>query len=172
MADLIIKHGYVVTMNPARRIFSDGAIAVEGSRIAAVGPTADVLAEHAADSVIDAGGMMVIPGLIDGHNHPFAYLIGGLADEVDIFTTLYKHFYPYEVHVTEEEAYTCAAGNYLEMIRNGTTCFNDPGGYHVDALGQAAVDIGIRGILNRSTRDIAPSGKPVPKRWPPPLITR
>ena len=163
MADLIIRNGYVVTMNPGRQIYADGAVAVEGSRIVEVGPTADVLARHAGGDVIDAAGMMVIPGLIDGHNHPFAYLIGGLADEVDIFTTLYEHFYPYEVHVTEEEAYTCAAANYLEMIRNGTTCFNDPGGYHVDALGEAAVDIGIRGILNRSTRDIAPSGKPVPK---------
>ena len=48
------------------------------------------------------------------------------------------------------------------MIKNGTTCFNDPDGYHVDALAQAAVDSGIRGIINRSTRDIAPQGKPVP----------
>ena len=171
MADMIIKNAYVVTMNPERRIYADGAVAIEGDRIVAVGPSADVTKAHGADSVIDAAGMMVLPGLIDGHNHPFAYLIGGLADEVDIFTTLYKHFYPYEVHVTEEEAYTCAAANYLEMIKNGTTCFNDPGGYHVDALGRAAVDIGIRGILNRSTRDVAPEGKLQPVANPRPRRT-
>jgi cytosine/adenosine deaminase-related metal-dependent hydrolase len=163
MADLIVKNGLVVTMDPTRRVIRDGAVAVEGSRIVAVGMTADILAAHQAPEVIDATDRMVIPGLIDGHNHPFAYLIGGLADEVDIFTTLYKHFYPYEVHVNADEAYSCAMGNYVEMIRNGTTCFNDPGGYHVDQTAQAAVDIGIRGIVNRSTRDIAPAGKPVPK---------
>jgi cytosine/adenosine deaminase-related metal-dependent hydrolase len=164
MADLIVKHGYVVTMNGTREIFSDGAVAVEGNRIVAVGRAAEVLAQHRARETIDATDMVVIPGLIDGHNHPAAYLLGGMSDDTDIMTGLYKNLYPYEEHLSEEETYVCGLGNYLEMIKNGTTCFNDPGGCNVDQLAQAAVDIGIRGIINRSTRDVAPPGKPLPPR--------
>lgn len=165
MADLVIKNGYVVTMNPERRIHSDGAIAIEGNRIVAVGASAEVLAAHPARETIDARGMLVIPGLIDGHNHPSAFLLGGMSDDTDILTGLYQNLYPYEEVLSEEETYVCGLGNYLEMIKNGTTCFNDPGGYNVDQLAQAAVDIGIRGIMNRSTRDVAPPGKPLPPKF-------
>ncbi len=163
MADLIIKNGYVLTMDPERRILSDGAVAIAGSRIIAVGRTDAILGAHRADEVIDATDKIVLPGIIDGHNHPFSYLFGGAGDDMSIFDVLYERFYPYEVHISEEEAYWGCLANYSTMIKNGTTCFNDPGGYHVDALAQAAVDSGIRGIVNRSTRDIAPQGKPVPK---------
>lgn len=164
MADLIIRNGYVVTMDPERRILSDGAIAIEAGRIVAVGPTDDVLSSHRAVNTIDATDRMVIPGLIDGHNHPFQYLSKGIGDDVDIMTWLYRRVYPYEAQLTEEEAYVGATGNYAEMLKTGTTCFNDPGGYHADALAQAAVDIGIRGIINRSTRDIADDQVPVPEK--------
>jgi 5-methylthioadenosine/S-adenosylhomocysteine deaminase len=164
MADLIIANGYVVTMDPHRQIYADGAVAIEGRNIVAVGRTRDVLGKHRAAHVIDASGKLVIPGLIDGHNHAFQYLSKGIGDDVDIMTWLYKRVYPYETHVTAEEAYVGALGNYVQMIKSGTTCFNDPGGYHVDSLAQAALDVGIRGILNRSTRDIADQGAPVPEK--------
>ncbi len=164
MADLIVTNAYLVTMDRERRIFTDGAVAIEGRNIVAVGRTRDVLAQHRAPHVIDAGGKMVMPGLIDGHNHAFQYLSKGIGDDVDIMTWLYKRVYPYETHVTAEEAYVGALGNYVQMIKSGTTCFNEPGGYHVDALARAATDTGIRGILNRSTRDIADQGAPLPEK--------
>jgi len=164
MADIIITNGYVVTMDAQRQIFADGAVAISGRDIVAVGRTKDVLATHHAPHVIDASGKLVIPGLIDGHNHAFQYLSKGIGDDVDIMTWLYKRVYPYETHVNAEEAYIGALGNYVQMIKSGTTCFNDPGGYHVDSLAQAAIDVGIRGILNRSTRDIADQGAPLPEK--------
>jgi 5-methylthioadenosine/S-adenosylhomocysteine deaminase len=164
MADIIIANGYVVTMDGRRQIYSDGAVAIAGRDIVAVGRTQDVLARHKAPHVIDASGKLVMPGLIDGHNHAFQYLSKGIGDDVDIMTWLYKRVYPYETHVNAEEAYVGALGNYVQMIKSGTTCFNEPGGYHVDSLAQAAVDVGIRGILNRSTRDIADQGAPLPEK--------
>lgn len=164
MANLIVANGYVVTMDGKRQIYSDGAVAVEGRDIVAVGRTKDVLARHRAPHVIDATGKLVIPGLIDGHNHAFQFLSKGIGDDVDIMTWLYKRVYPYETHVNAEEAYVGALGNYVQMIKSGTTCFNEPGGYHTDALAQAAIDAGIRGILNRSTRDIADQGAPLPEK--------
>jgi 5-methylthioadenosine/S-adenosylhomocysteine deaminase len=164
MADLIVANGYLVTMNPRREVYTDGAVAIEGQRIVAVGRTADILKAHKAPVVIDATDKMIMPGLIDGHNHAFQYLSKGIGDDVDIMTWLYERVYPYETHLSAEETYIGALGNYVQMIKSGTTCFNDPGGYHVDALGQAATDTGIRGILNRSTRDIADQGAPLPEQ--------
>lgn len=164
MADLIVAHGTIVTMDAERRILADGAVAIQGNRIVEIGKSADVLARHRAPSTIDATDRLVIPGLIDGHNHPFQYLSKGIGDDVDILTWLYRRVYPYEATLTAEEAYTGALGNFAQMIRSGTTCFNDPGGYHADSLAQAAVDVGIRGIVNRSTRDVADDDIPLPEK--------
>ncbi|MEQ8699344.1 MAG: amidohydrolase [Bauldia litoralis] len=164
MADLIIRNGFVVTMDRDRRVLSDGAVAIEGRNIVAVGPTDEVLAQHKATHVIDATDRMILPGLIDGHNHPFQFLSKGIGDDVDIMTWLYRRVYPYEAAVNGEEAYVGALANYTQMLKSGTTCFNDPGGHHADELAQAAVDFGIRGIVNRSTRDAADQEVPVPAK--------
>ncbi|MBM6583484.1 amidohydrolase family protein [Microvirga sp. BT689] len=69
MADIIIIHGIVVTINPQRRVIADGAVAIERDRIVAVGSTSEVTAAHQAPVVIDATNKIVMPGLIDGHAH-------------------------------------------------------------------------------------------------------
>ena len=69
MADILIVNGVVVTVDPARRVLEDGAVAIAGDRIVAVGPTAEVTAAHPARRVIDARGKAVMPGLIDSHAH-------------------------------------------------------------------------------------------------------
>lgn len=163
MADLIIANGYVVTMNPERTVFADGALAIDGKRISAVGSSNEILGRHTAPQTIDARGMMVIPGLIDGHNHPNQYLSKGIGDDVNILVWL-RRILAYEAHLTDEEAYLGALGNFVEMIHSGTTCFNEPGSYFPDAIGQAASDVGIRGILNRSTLDLLERGKELPEK--------
>lgn len=162
MADLIITHAHVVTMDGQRTVIDDGAVAIAGNRIVAVDKTDRVLAEHQAFHVIDARGKLVMPGLIDGHLHPNEYLSNGIADDTEIMAGLYDHIYPYEALLTPEEAYLSGLGSYVEAIKYGTTCFNDPGGSQPDALAQAAVDIGIRGVINRSTRDVTDPGRPIP----------
>ena len=72
MDTILIKNaGWVVTMDPDRRIFADGAVAIEGDRIVEVGKTNELAARHNAQKVIDATGKMVLPGLIDLHTHVF-----------------------------------------------------------------------------------------------------
>lgn len=153
-ATLIIKNGCIVTMNSEREIYSDGAIAIREDRIIAVGNNDAITSSYNAPDTIDAGGYMIIPGFIDGHNHPSTYFIGGLADDIDIRHMLQTYFYPYDAYITDEEGYTASTASYIEMLRSGVTCFNDPGGYCPDSVAQAAVDIGIRGIVSRSTRDM------------------
>ncbi|MCU0983734.1 MAG: amidohydrolase family protein [Acetobacteraceae bacterium] len=70
MTDILIRGGTVVAMDEARRVIEDGAVAITGDRIAAVGPRAEVEAAHGkAGTVIEAKGRAILPGLIDGHAH-------------------------------------------------------------------------------------------------------
>jgi cytosine/adenosine deaminase-related metal-dependent hydrolase len=75
MVDLLIRNGLVVTVDGDRRVIDDGAVAVEGREIVAVGRTDEVSDHHDADRVIDADGMAVVPGFIDPHIHIDTLLI-------------------------------------------------------------------------------------------------
>src|SRR5262245_52878612 len=75
--DLAIIHGYVVTVDPQRRVFADGAIAVQGRAIAAVGTTADVLARFEPRRTLDAAGGVVHPGFVECHTHVTYHLARG-----------------------------------------------------------------------------------------------
>jgi 5-methylthioadenosine/S-adenosylhomocysteine deaminase len=80
MADIIIINGIVVTMDGKRRVIEDGAVAITGDRIVAVGTTAQVTAKHQAKKVIDASRKIVMPGFIDAHahaGHGFIKTLGG-----------------------------------------------------------------------------------------------
>ncbi|MET0429126.1 MAG: amidohydrolase family protein [Microvirga sp.] len=84
MADLIVTGGVLIPIDPQRRIIPDGAVAIEGDRIVAVGATADVAPLHPGAQVIDARGKAILPGLVDGHAHAGHGLIktmgGGRSD--------------------------------------------------------------------------------------------
>ena len=152
--DLLITHGYVVTMDRDRRIVRDGALALRGNRIVEVGKTADLAARFECSHIVDAAGKMVLPGFIDAHNHPNQFLSKGIGDDVDVMTWLTRRVYPYEAHLTPDDSYIGALGNFVEMVRSGTTCFNDLGSYFPESVAAAATAVGIRGVLNRSTRDL------------------
>ena len=69
MADLIISGAVLITMDPARRVIPNGAVAIAAGKIIAIGPRHDVEAQHTAPEVINAEGKVMLPGLIDVHAH-------------------------------------------------------------------------------------------------------
>ena len=79
MADLIITHAIVVTVDPRRRVLHDAAIAVEDDRIVDIGPSDEVEARHPGKEKIDGANMVVLPGLIDAHAHAGHGLIKTMA---------------------------------------------------------------------------------------------
>ncbi|AGW93423.1 hypothetical protein N234_25660 [Ralstonia pickettii DTP0602] len=155
----LIINAHIVTVDAEHRVLENGAILVERGQIAAMGESGQLAREHPQAQQFDAQGKIVMPGLIDAHHHPYNYLVGGHGDDLEIGDLLTRVFYPFEQHISEEEAYVGALATFAEMIRSGVTCFNDAGGYMPDAIARAAGDIGIRGIVNRSTRDMNPQGK-------------
>ncbi|KAM0919155.1 hypothetical protein ACQ4PT_008394 [Festuca glaucescens] len=121
-ADVVLHNAYVVTMDGALMVLRNGAIAVVGDRIAAVGPSADVLAVAAfprAAQTLDLAGRILLPGFVNTHVHTLQQLARGIADDVDLLTWLHGRIWPYESHMTKEDSYASTLLCGIELIRSG-----------------------------------------------------
>jgi 5-methylthioadenosine/S-adenosylhomocysteine deaminase len=148
--DLLITGGTVVTMDAAKRIVTDGAVAIRADRIVAVGPAADLGRQYQAAKTLPAAGKLVMPGLINGHNHAPMVLFRGLADDMKLSDWLQKYIFPAEAKNASRdfvEAGTALA--CLEMIRSGTTTYADMY-YFEDQVAQVTALAGMRGILGET----------------------
>ena len=143
MADILIRDGHVVTMDPKRRVFERGSVAIEGNKIVAVGK--DV--KEKADTVIDARGKVVLPGLINAHTHLAMVLLRGVADDMELIPWLETRIWPLEKNLTGERVYAGALLGCLEMIKSGTTCFADQYFFMGD-VARAVEGSGLRGVLS------------------------
>ena len=75
---MFIKNGLVITLDPERRVISDGAVAIQGNRIVAVGKTGVLEKTYGSDEAIDASRKIVMPGLVNAHNHIYQLIGRGL----------------------------------------------------------------------------------------------
>lgn len=152
-ADIMIAGGIVVTMDANRRILEDGAIAVKGDSILAVGPRAAIEASYAAPVHIDASGRLVLPGFVNGHTHVPMTLFRGLKDDVTLDVWLKSYIFPAEAkNVTEEFVRWGTRLAAAEMIRAGITTFADMY-YFEDAIAEETKAAGMRGILGETWLD-------------------
>jgi 5-methylthioadenosine/S-adenosylhomocysteine deaminase len=152
-ADLIVLGGTVVTMDNTRRIIEDGAVAVTRGQIVAVGSRAEIQKSYFAREMIDAGGRIIIPGLINGHTHIPMTLFRGLADDLDLQDWLTKYIFPAEAkNVTEEFVRAGTRLGLAEMIRGGTTTYCDMY-YFEDAIAEETSKAGVRGVLGETVID-------------------
>jgi 5-methylthioadenosine/S-adenosylhomocysteine deaminase len=148
-ADLIVTHGYVVTMDEDRRVFADGAVAVAGREIIAVGPTSDVLAQIEASQTIDARGGVVHPGFVECHTHVTYHLARGAFGDTISYAELGPTTELAFVNAIDDQGeYDSTLLACLEMLGNGTTCFIEAGtAYSPAAVAEAASLIGMRGLV-------------------------
>jgi cytosine/adenosine deaminase-related metal-dependent hydrolase len=147
--DLVIVNGYVVTVDAERRVFADGAVAIDGREIAAVGTTADVLARFEPGRTLDAGGGVVHPGFVECHTHATYHLARGAWGDTITYAELGPGIECAFVNAMDDEAeYTAALLACLEMAGNGTTCFIEAGtAFSPAAVAAAAETFGMRGLV-------------------------
>jgi 5-methylthioadenosine/S-adenosylhomocysteine deaminase len=159
-ADLLITGGTVVTMDASRSILDDGAVAVKGDTIVAVGPRAELEAKYAAAQIVDAKGKLVLPGFINGHTHVPMTLFRGLHDDVTLNDWLYKYIFPAEAkNVNEGFVRWGTRLAAAEQIRGGVTTFADMY-YFEDAVAEETKAAGMRGVLGETFIDFpAPDNK-------------
>jgi 5-methylthioadenosine/S-adenosylhomocysteine deaminase len=159
-ADLLITGGTVVTMDASRAILEDGAVAVRGDSIIAVGPRSELEDRYTTAQTIDAKGSLVLPGFINGHTHVPMTLFRGLHDDVTLNDWLYKYIFPAEAkNVNEEFVRWGTRLAAAEQIRGGVTTFADMY-YFEDAVAEETKAAGMRGVLGETFIDFpAPDNK-------------
>jgi 5-methylthioadenosine/S-adenosylhomocysteine deaminase len=146
VADVILTNGLVVTMNALGELISQGAVAIKGCDIAAVGPAGAILAEWEAAEVVDCQGAAILPGLINAHTHVPMSLLRGLADDLRLDVWLFGYMLPVEREFVSAEF--CRWGTLLscaEMIRSGVTCFADMY-YYEEEVAHTVAGAGMRAI--------------------------
>ena len=151
--DLLIIGGTVVTMDGTRRLIENGAVAIKGEKIVAVGTRAEIARGYRASRTINAAGKVIIPGLINTHTHVPMTLFRGIADDLDLNEWLTKYIFPAEAKNVDEQF--VRAGTRLglaEMIRGGTTTYCDMY-YFEDAIADETKRAGVRGVLGETIID-------------------
>ena len=151
----VITNATIVTGDNGRTIFYDSAMAIDGSRIVAVGPTPEVLANYAGAEIVDGSEKAVFPGLVNCHTHLLASNDRGILEDWGFPTTLR---FPVSARalLTQEERQLMATLGALEAIRSGTTCLMEVQSGVADYAGQLK-NTGLRVVLADSVNDIDPS---------------
>lgn len=161
MGKLLIKNGYIVSMNEKREVFNGGSILIEDDRIKAIGKIDEKLLNSDVE-IYDAQGKIILPGLVNTHVHLSQQLGRGIADDVVLLTWLRERIWPYESSFDYEDSLISSIACCVEMIKSGTTTFLEAGGQYVDAMVEAVEKCGLRACLCKSTMD---EGEGLPKPW-------
>ena len=149
-ADAIYTARYVVTMDPSRRLIENGAVAVRGDRIAAVGPRAEIEKKYQAKQRFDRPDAILMPGLINTHTHAAMSLMRGIADDLTLQDWLTKFIFPAEAkNVSPDFVLWGTRLGCLEMMLSGTTTFVNMY-YFEDRAAQATKEAGMRGVLGET----------------------
>lgn len=143
MADVIIKNAYVLTMDPDAGDLKNGTVVIEDGKITEIGEKT----KESAETVIDAKGSVVMPGLVNTHTHAAMTLFRGYADDLQLAEWLEKHIWPAEAQLKAEDVYKGSLLACVEMIRSGTTSFADMY-FYMDETAKAVQESGLRASLS------------------------
>ncbi|MEM2119069.1 MAG: amidohydrolase [Candidatus Bathyarchaeia archaeon] len=146
--NLLIHDGTILTMHK-RRIIREGALAIEKDTIIDLGKTHELKRKYGRGyEKIDAHKKIVMPGLINTHQHAAMSLLRGYADDLPLREWLEKWIWPIEKHMTAHDIYVGALLTAAESIAGGTTTINTM--YHYtpeENEAKAIADAGLRGVV-------------------------
>lgn len=157
MADILIRNGIVVTIDANRRVIEDGAVAITGDRIVAIGKSDEIAAAHPAKTVIDARHKAIIPGLIDGHAHAGHGLIktmgGGRSDlwyqacETVYTVASTPAFWKAEAELAALERLRFGVTTGVSLLGGGDTIMRCDEPIYGDAHMEGVVNVGTRSVV-------------------------
>lgn len=160
MPTSVIANATVVTGLAASDVIHDGAVAINGDVISAVGPSAEVVAANPGAELVDGRGRAVFPGLINCHAHLINVLSRGITEDFGFPPDLP---FPVSIYslVSDEEKIALATLGAVEAIRGGTTTLLEMAA-GLDLYASSVADTGLRLILAENTDDgvIGPAYRP------------
>ncbi|MGE0703471.1 MAG: amidohydrolase family protein [Vicinamibacterales bacterium] len=147
VADLAIVGAHIVTVDADNRVLHPGSVTVTRNRIGGVHAPGEPVPE--ARRVIDARGMMLLPGFINTHAHSVLCGLRGRTEDVAGEVSLHSHILPFRARMNPERAFALGRLGALEALRFGATTVVDLY-WHADAIGEAFAEVGVRGVLGES----------------------
>ena len=161
-ADILVINGALLTLDANHTEIVDGAVAISQDTITAVG-SANGFSDWSAARVVDAGGGIIMPGLINTHTHAAMTCFRGLADDLQLMNWLNEHIFPAEAKLDDQKVYLGTLLACAEMIMSGTTCFCDMYLFE-DAVARAASEAGMRAVVGEVLYDFdSPNYGPIEK---------
>jgi 5-methylthioadenosine/S-adenosylhomocysteine deaminase len=148
--DLLLTNATVVTMDQHWAIIPQGAVAIRGRMIVAVGTTSELTSSYTANETVDCTGCAILPGLINAHCHIPMSLLRGLVADVQLDVWLFGYMFP--VESTFVTPAFVRAGSRLacaEMMRGGITTFVDMY-YFEEEVARVADETGMRAICGQT----------------------
>ncbi len=149
----IVIHATVLTVNEKNEVLHDGAVGFEDGVLVYVGPTPSEPGGY--EEVIDAGGRIVMPGLINTHGHTAMSLLRGYADDLPLQEWLETKMWPLEAQFTEDHVRWGTSLSIVEMLKTGTTTFVDMYD-HMDMVAELVAASGMRARLCRGVIGLCP----------------
>ena len=149
-ADLLLTNAIILTMDEDLNHYEAGAVAILGDKILAVGPETELKRTVTAPEIIDCGGKVLMPGLVNAHTHVPMTLLRGLADDLRLDVWLMGYMMPVEREFVSPDF--VRLGTQLacaEMIRGGITSFADMY-YFEESIAQATADAGMRAVCSQT----------------------
>jgi 5-methylthioadenosine/S-adenosylhomocysteine deaminase len=154
--DVLLRGGTVLTVDEQRRIIRDGAVAIRGTDIVAVGKRESLEREFEARTVRNCKHKLIMPGLVNSHLHFYHTMHRGLAPE-DAGGVLWSNYVHGKIasKLTAEDEIYGGLIILLETLKSGTTTFLEAGSYNPAAAIEGVSRIGMRGLMGRRSFDQA-----------------
>ena len=147
--DTLFSNATIVTMNESMHIYSGGYVGVTDGKISYIGKESPK-EEETPKQIIDATGMVLMPGLINCHTHLPMSILRGYADDYDLQTWLTEHIFPREDRMDARVVKAATLLGIAECLQFGVTSVSDMYD-HVDAIAEAVAETGIKANLSRGT---------------------
>jgi 5-methylthioadenosine/S-adenosylhomocysteine deaminase len=145
--DSLIHSRWIAPVEPDATVHEHHSLAVREGRILEILPTEQARDKYRADVEHELGRHLLIPGLVNAHTHAAMALLRGLADDLPLHEWLNEHVWPAESRwVGEAFVHDGTLLAMAEMLRSGTTCFNDMY-YFPDITARAAANCGMRACV-------------------------
>ncbi|MEG0235401.1 amidohydrolase, partial [Cetobacterium sp.] len=147
-ASIIIKNGTILTMDKNNKVINNGVVIIKDNKIISVG-NEELLKIYSAKKIIDAKNGIIMPGMINTHNHLPMIAFRGLGEE-GIKNRLFAYFFPLEGEkLNRDLIYKATVHGSIDMALSGVTTYADMY-YHMDEMAKATKEVGIRGILGET----------------------
>lgn len=145
--DLLIKPSWIITVNEADQVLTEQAVAVHAGRIVDILPNIEAEQTYQAAQTVVLPQQALLPGFVNAHTHAAMSLLRGLADDLPLMEWLQEHIWPAERQWADRQfVYDGSKLAIAEMIRSGTTCFNDMYFFAEETV-KAVQEAGIRASL-------------------------